>query len=321
MQHSAEIQEFNKTRSLIGLVLRLLLGLIFVLSSVLKFLSLEGFESYLFSFDVFSLTICSYGARLLLFGEMALGLLLMTTLYKRFIEWVALGVLVVFSFFLVFLWITGNEGNCHCMGEAFDMSPQLSLLKNAVLLVLLYFSTWSLQLKIPWRRIFLSILFFSSFVYAFILKLPFGLRTERPIHFDERLYQELVMARPVLQEIQKKDFAVVCFFSVKCIYCKHAMRKLQVLLNNCPKACVQWVVWGTESGLDKFIEETNVTTQPYIFLDPRELMPITGNRMPILLFLQQGKIVGKMSNGSFDDVEAWRLMNEEVNESFIDKRE
>ncbi len=313
MQHSVEMQESNKTRSLIGLVSRLLLGLTFVLSSVLKFMSLEGFESYLFSFDVFSLTICSYGARLLLFGEMTLGLLLMTTLYKRFVEWVALGVLVVFSIFLAFLWIVGNDGNCHCMGETFEMPPQLSLLKNAFLLLLLYFSTWSLQLNIPWRRTFLSLLFISSFVYAFILKLPFGLRTERPIHFDEQLYQNLAMTRPALQEIQKKDFAVVCFFSVKCIYCKHAMRKLQVLLDNCPKASAQWVVWGTELGLAKFKEDTNITTQPYFFLDPRELMPITGNRIPILLFLQKGKIVGKMSNGSFDDEKAWRLMNEEVN--------
>ncbi len=311
MRQCVEIQKLSKTCGRVGFVSRLLLGLVFVLSSVLKFLSLEGFESYLFSFDVFSLTICSYGARLLLFGEMALGLLLMTTLYKRFVEWVALGVLLFFSVFLAFLWILGSDGNCHCMGETFDMSPQLSLVKNVVLLVLLYFSTWSLQLNIPWRRMFLSLLLFSSFVYAFILKLPFGLRTERPIHFDEQMYRELVMTRPVLQEIQKKDFAVVCFFSVKCIYCKHAMRKLQVLLNNCPKASVQWVVWGTEAGLAKFIEETNITTQPYFFLDPRELMPITGNRIPILLFLQKGKIVGKMSNGSFDDEEAWRLMNEE----------
>lgn len=319
MQSNEEKQKGKGTRSWVGFVARQLLGLVFVLSSVLKFLSLEGFESYLFSFDIFSLTFCSYAARFLLFGEMAMGVLLMTTLYKKLLEWATLGVLILFSLFLAFLWFFGIEGNCHCMGEAFEMSPQVSLAKNAILLVLLYLSTWSFQLNIPRKRILLTLLFLSVFVYAFILKLPFGLRTERPIHFDEQLYRELVMKRPALQEIQQKDFAVVCFFSVKCTYCKHAMRKLQVLLNNCPRASVQWVVWGTEADLAKFKEETGAVQQPYIFLDPRELMPITGNRIPILLFLQKGKIVGKMSNGSFDDELAWRLMNEEVNQSVVDK--
>lgn len=295
-----EVRRFTKKEK-IGWLCRLLLGLLFIVSGLLKFVSLEAFETYIFSFDVVGLTLSSFFARGLLFVEFAIGLFLVSTIWKREVELLTFVTLLAFSVFLLFLWIKGDGGNCHCMGEAFEFSPQESLLKNILYFVLLYFARYSFTFEMPSKKWWIGGIVMVCLLVPF-LKLPAGLRPLKPVGFNEVEFQKLLSEEENLRNVMTKEKSLVCIFSVKCRHCKTAMKKLEVLLKRNSSTNVHWVVWGDESGLQEFLQETDVALRPHIFLTPDKLLPITENKIPLLLFFEKGEVIGKMSNSNFDDV-------------------
>lgn len=286
-----------------GWICRLFLGLLFVLSAFLKFRSLESFEIYLFSFDVVNLTVASYLARFLLAFEFAIGLLLISTLWKRQVEVATFVSLLFFSIFLIYLLLKGEEGNCHCMGETFEFSPTESLLKNLLYLLFLFFSTKSLVWNVPQKNLWLAIIIAVSIVTPFV-KLPVGLRPMKPVGFNQMEFQKFLSKEDDLRSLFERESSVICIFSVKCSHCKTAMKKMEVVLQRHPDAKVHWVVWGDEEGLSGFLKETEVSVRPHVFLSPDQLLPITEYNVPLILFVKNGEVIEKMSNSFFDDERA-----------------
>ncbi len=286
---------------------RLVLGLVFLLSAALKFWSLDAFESYIFSLGFFNLTFSSFLSRCVLFAEAFLGLMLLSMLFRKWVDRAVLLLLVGFSVLLSYLLVTGNDGNCHCMGEAFSLSPGWSLLKNVALLLLLFFSSKCEITFVRRQKRWLSVFFFVSLAFAFC-KLPLGWGTPRETKYNAQAYAELEQKQPELRVARASDRAVVCLFSVKCRHCKMAMRKLEVVLREATDVPVQWVVWGSEGELADFIEETGVAVRPHIFLPPVEMMPITEYNIPLLLFFRNGEVAAKMGNSTFDDEAAVKLL-------------
>lgn len=292
---------------------RCLLGLMFLISAILKFISIGSFESYVFSLDFFNLTMSSYLSRCLLFVEASLGCLLITTLYKKEVDILSFLLLFLFSSLLIYLVIIGEEGNCHCMGETFSFSPIQSLLKNLLLFILLFFAMKSKPFQLKYPRIILSLILLSSFVFSFA-QLPVGFGNERETKFNVEAYEKLEQTQSVLQNVKKHELSFVCFMSVKCKHCKLAMRKLEVCLKDATvQPCVQWVVWGDEEGMNEFIKETGVKMQSHFFMDPVDMMPITGYNIPLILIFKKGELVSKMSNATFDDELCRKLLSEQVN--------
>lgn len=292
---------------LLGFVCRVALGVAFVVSAVLKFISLGAFEAYIFSFDVIDLTTSSYIARLVLCGEMSVGLVLITTLYKKWSEWLAFALLLVFSLFLLCLMAKGDESNCHCMGEMVYLTPSHSLLKNLLLLICWWGARKSLTFDLPHPRIVLSAILLLSVVFA-MLKLPMGLHSSVTRQFCSTCYEKFEEERKDLSAVRKAHRGVVCLFSVRCTFCKNAMRKLEVLLNRRRRQgeapVVRWVVWGEENTLTDFVAETGVEKCPYLLTPPQEMLPISSFSVPMIVFFQDGEVVGTMTNKTFDDKKA-----------------
>lgn len=96
-----------------------------------------SFELYIFSFGLLSFDLCTLFARILVGLELILGLGLMSCLWRRTVNWCTAAMLAVFTVFLVWRMILGDEESCHCFGDLVDMNPTQSLIKNGVLAVLL----------------------------------------------------------------------------------------------------------------------------------------------------------------------------------------
>ena len=126
-----------------ALVVRMALGAFFITSAVLKLLSIDEFEVYLFSYNVLSLRASMLAARLVIAAEALVGIGLMANIWKRFVDLSALLMLVGFTVFLCFSTLAGRSENCQCMGAMIEISPVQSILKNAVLLLLLVFAMGS----------------------------------------------------------------------------------------------------------------------------------------------------------------------------------
>lgn len=288
---------------------RCIVGALFLLSAILKFISIESFESYVFSFGFFSLKISSYLSRFLLFAETSLGILLITTVGKKWVDYLCYSLITLFSFFLFYLLYVGDDGNCHCMGETFSLTPLQSLLKNVWLLLLLLFGSKCKPFQIKRDRLIIVLVLIASFVFAFI-KLPVGLGQYKETKFNEQAYHKLQEEYHELKALDEEDKVVLCFFSVKCKHCKMAMRKLEVCLKKADiQPTVQWVVWGDDVGLQKFIEETRVTPQSHFYLTPIKLMPVTEYNVPLILFMQHGEVKAKMSNATFDETACVTFLN------------
>ena len=62
----------------------ILLGVLFILSSIAKLSSMESFELYIFSFGFAGFDLCSFAARFVVIAELIIGLGLASGQYFRF---------------------------------------------------------------------------------------------------------------------------------------------------------------------------------------------------------------------------------------------
>lgn len=125
------------SRIVLKVLARILLGLVFAISSVAKLSSLESFELYIFSFGYAGFDLCSIAARLIIIAEFLLGIFLAFNILPRLTRWLTGLSLAGFSIFLLWRAFIGDVESCHCMGNMVDMNPMQSLIKNIILALLL----------------------------------------------------------------------------------------------------------------------------------------------------------------------------------------
>ena len=138
-------------------ILKYLLGAFFIFSALSKFVEIDLLNIYIFSFNILSLNLSIAIGWILVSVELVLGVALLSNKYHR---WVCVGnllLLICFTLFLVFAQILGRTDNCHCMGDLFPFTPVQSMLKNAVLIVLLLFvwkyANGKVKLSKVWRNV------------------------------------------------------------------------------------------------------------------------------------------------------------------------
>lgn len=119
--------------------LKILLGAVFVFSAVSKFVTIDTFEIYVYSFGLFPLVLCFYFSRLLIGAELLLGVALISNRNHRFTTITSLLFLLLFVVFLVYAQLIGRTDNCHCFGDLLSFNPMQSILKNAVMIMALLF--------------------------------------------------------------------------------------------------------------------------------------------------------------------------------------
>ena len=109
---------------------RLFLGALFVVTAVLKLLSIDNFEIYIYSFGLFSYTWTTFFSRLLIFIELLIGISLILKICFKKIWWLTMLMMAGFTLFLVYAAIFRNDSNCHCFGDLIELNPTQSIFKN-----------------------------------------------------------------------------------------------------------------------------------------------------------------------------------------------
>ena len=132
-------------------VVRILLGAMFILSAVLKLISIDTFEAYVYSFHILSFTLAEVAARCLIALEFVTGCFLVAKTQYRWAWWVATLMTAGFTLFLVYVVLFRNDANCHCFGDLIPIEPLHSIYKNIAILALLVFAY-----KQPESRLFFS---------------------------------------------------------------------------------------------------------------------------------------------------------------------
>ena len=284
-----------KTTQIAKYVFRALLGILFLCSATAKLVDIDSFEMYLFSFGWFSLGASYLLARLVIAAEYALGLLLIGNFYPRLAFWGSLAMLGGFSLFLAGLLLTGRQDNCHCFGEWVDLNPAQSLLKNAGMLALLLLGARMQPFRVKRKGLWLALAVLVPLATVLIVSPPDNWRYDA--YARHALYNEQALQEALDTELLPASVAdggrVVCFYSLKCPFCKMSAQKLAVLRARGEFSDAPVIVIfgrGADTDTTAFFGETGLAPDEVHFIEPADFLRITNGSFPVLLVMQDGAV-------------------------------
>lgn len=277
-------------------VFRALSGILFLCSATAKLLGIDAFELYLFGFGRFSLGTAYLLARLVIAAEFTLGVLLLANFYPRLAFRGSVAMLGGFSFFLAGLLLAGNQDNCHCFGEWIDLNPAQSLLKNVGMLALLIPGAGALPFRIKRKPLWLILSIVVPLTAVLIISPPDNWRYES--YGKDRLINaeafEEALETGILPASATQGSHFVCFYSLRCEFCKMSARKLMTLrergdVEDLPIIAI--IGRGEDTDTRPFFEETGFRPDEVHFIEPADFLRITNGAFPVILVMKDGAIV------------------------------
>lgn len=163
------MRSFVNSRHAFGISL-FLVAIVFAFSGVAKMLDVFNFQETLKrqGFPEFIALFSSLIPPI----EVLIALGLALNIQRRFFLWLSLSLTILFSVYLSWLAFAGDARDCGCFGNVpfLSLSPELSLIKNALLTIAILHSLWELKrepigLEVSARHV----LFFACSVLAFFV--------------------------------------------------------------------------------------------------------------------------------------------------------
>lgn len=294
--------------------LKVLLGLVFIVSAVLKILDMDKFEIYIYSYHFFSLNFSFLVARLAIILELVLGIGLIANYLHKLMWWGSVFMLVGYSLLLIYAIANGRTDSCHCFGDYLQLDPKQSLIKNGFLLVLFLLIYRNEGWKTPFRWLFLCLTILASTVAVFVVSPPDNYTSNYDPDQNHRveIFDEMLNKAPLDSLDLQKGKQVVCFFSTGCEVCQMAAHKLSLMQQfyGFPPENVTYLFMGNEEGIAKFYEESeSVLYRNVLFPDVTLLLKAVNGNLPTIVFLEDGAVVHEYG---------FRNMNEAEIKAFMD---
>lgn len=287
------MEEFRKV---LKLIVRIGIGVFFIVSAILKLLSLDHFELYIYSFNIFGFVWCGLVARAIIACELLVGVLLIGKVKYKWAWWLTMLMLVGFSLLLVYVILFRDDSNCHCMGDLIEMKPSLSLIKNLVAIMLLLFVRKEEDYKFRGRTIALVGAFVAAIVPPFAL-FPMGevyalFSKSGDLDFSEPFFNAL-LSDSTMQDVRLDDQNyIVGVVSTGCPYCKTSSLKMAEIVehNQLDPSKVFYIIWGDSASLRQYQEETKTESFRCILVSGVTAIRICNGHFPTYLFMKDGEV-------------------------------
>lgn len=284
----------SRPAQLSALVVRILLGIFFIVSAVAKLIDIDRFEIYVFSYNLLSLNLSFLVARIVIVCELLIGIGLASNLFNRLVNTCAMLMLVGFTLLMGYALLLGRTDSCQCMGQLLDINPTGSIMKNAVLILLLLFAAqaqpW--QWKPKWY-LWLPIALAPA-VTVFILSAPDNwlFRANDELYNANELSS--AMAPDGMFENLHLDQGrhVVAFLTPGCQFCRMADEKLTHICqrHHLDSAAFVYFCPTADSTLAPLTLDTTTFLRPCYLIPSLTYALITYGQRPIV-FLMDGKEV------------------------------
>ena len=291
-----------KVSGVIKSTIRLLLGVFFIGTAVLKLLSIDNFEVYIYSFGIVSYAWTTFFSRLLIFIELIVGISLILKIYYRQIWWLTMMMMVGFTLFLVYAAIFRNDSNCHCFGDIIELDPTQSILKNIIVLALLLVirNEQSHDYKPVLKRWLTAGVLVSSFVIAFVL-LPMDVIYNRiysdqenvnSLAFYESLNDSTYFDGEKIMDISEGRY-LINYALAGCKYCRIGAEKLTLMADRhgIPHEKVKFIIGGSDEAIARFIELIGTSDYEHWKIPAPKFMAITYGKFPLYVFIEDGKVI------------------------------
>ncbi|MBO6058345.1 MAG: DoxX family protein [Bacteroidales bacterium] len=278
------------------LTIRLLLGVFFIGTAVLKLLSIDNFEVYIYSFGLFSYTWTTFFSRLLIFIELMIGLGLILKIYFKQIWWLTMLIMVGFTLFLVYAAIFRNDSNCHCFGDLIELDPRQSIFKNIFTIALLLFirKERSYDYKPLLKKWLVASTIVVSLVVSFVL-LPMDVIYNRIYSEKENVntvafYES--MSDSTFVGIQQGRY-LINYALAGCKYCRIGAEKVTMMMDRhgISHDKLKFFIGGSDEAIAKFVEATGTSDYQHWKIPAPEFMAITYGKFPLFVFIEDGKVV------------------------------
>lgn len=278
------------------LTIRLLLGVFFIGTAVLKLLSIDNFEVYIYSFGLFSYTWTTFFSRLLIFIELMIGLGLILKIYFKQIWWLTMLMMVGFTVFLVYAAIFRNDSNCHCFGDLIELNPTQSIFKNIITIALLLFirKERSYDYKPLLKKWLVASTIVVSLVVSFVL-LPMDviynkIYSEKDNVNTVAFYESL--GDSTFVDLQQGRY-LINYMLAGCKYCRIGAEKVTMMMDRhgISHDKLKFIIGGSDEAIAKFVEATGTSDYQHWKIPAPEFMAITYGKFPLFVFIEDGKVV------------------------------
>lgn len=298
-------------------IIRIGIGAVFVIAAILKLLSIDEFEMYIYSFNVFNFLVTTFVARIIIAAEILLGFFLIFNLYYRSTWKVSVLTLIFFTVFLIYLLLFRNDDNCHCFGDIIEMSPLQSVGKNLIMLFLLFLVRDKNENKSNkiLTVIFCAISFFVSFVllpadsiYNMIYSSDDNISSidlyESFGEVDKIVFEgdSLVIDTTAVFNLESKN-EIIAVVSSGCKYCKIGLKKLSMIMKRqeiAPEK-LNIFIWGSEKGISRFRQETLTEDYDFWHIMPNKAIDVCLGKFPTFIWLEDAEVTKVGDLRAIDD--------------------
>lgn len=305
----------KKLKEILPLMLKIVLGLVFIASAILKIIDMDQFEIYVYSYHFFSLNFSFLVARAAIIAELVLGVGLVSNCFHKLMWWGSMAMLIGYTLLLIYAQLIGRTDNCHCFGDVLQFNPWQSIIKNMVLMALfaLVYKVKGICFRNDWFVLAGAIVVSTAAVFAVSPPDNFTSAYKPQQNLNVELFDE-ALQQPPLDEFHLDDGKkVVCFFSTACDYCQMSAHKLSLMqqFNGFPAENICYVFMGSEEGKSRFYElSQSQIYQDVIYEDVVNLLKITSGVFPVILLLEDGEVVGEYEFRSMREKEIQAFMKE-----------
>ena len=284
-----------KPVDIMKLIIRLLLGGMFITTAILKLLSIEEFDLYIYSFDIFNYATVTFLSRLLIAFEFSIGILLIIKEKYRYVWWITLLTMVGFTLFLFYTAKFRNDTNCHCFGEFIELNPVHSIIKNLITIILLLLCRNEVDYHFRFKKMVVGILITAAIAVPFITNPTDALYNKifaEEKEIDASLFEDLKQDTLIQNLNIEQGRYLLPFYMSGCPHCKLGMKKVRSIVerNGIDTDKIKVMISGSEEGVEKF--KTNTQTENYHFyvVSPYLSIALVYGTYPTFLFVEDGKV-------------------------------
>lgn len=289
------MSDLSKT-DVLKLTIRLLLGVFFIVTAVLKLLSIDSFEIYIYSFGIFNFTTTTFLSRLLIFIELIIGICLILKINFKQIWWLTMLMMVGFTLFLVYAAIFRDDSNCHCFGNLVELNPTQSIVKNIIAIALLCVikNEQSYEYRPVLKKWLTAGTIVVSFVISFVL-LPMDVVYNRIYSGNEEV-NEVAFYESLNDSTYfelKQGRYLINYALSGCKYCKIGAEKATMMMDRhgISHDKLKFFVGGSDEAIERFIEVTGTEDYEHWKIPASQFMAITYGKFPLYVIIEDGKIV------------------------------
>ena len=285
-----------KFKNIFPFVLKGLLGILFIVSAILKVFDMDKFEIYIYSYHFFSLNFSFLVARAAIIVELVLGIGLLANCFHKLMWWGSMAMLLGYTLLLIYAFFIGRTDSCHCFGELLPFNPWQSILKNLVLMGLfaLVYKVKEFHFKRQGLALLGVVALSSVAVFVAVPPDNYTPNYDPLNNLNEALFNEMLVKPPLEEYELWNGKQVVGIFSTMCKYCQLAAHKLSIMQQHhgFPAENITYVFMGSEEGIKEFYElSESAEYRSVLYEDAVGLLKVIDGSFPTLVFVDHGTVV------------------------------